>query len=243
MNEQFTKIFPGEVFAHTADFDRGIRQLLPKYDEMLEAISLGISTDVKKVIDLGCGTGELSLKILQHCPKATIMAMDYSPRMLEFANDKMEKAGFGDRWNGIEMDFGDWATDEESGYIGVKFDACVSSLAIHHLNDEMKLELFKCVAKVLKPGGVFWNADPILPENPQLEAMYQSVREKWTSEQGTTLEQVRSLMGTSSDRGHSSQDCLATLASHLEMLTQAGFNSIAVPWKYYGIAVFGGFIF
>jgi tRNA (cmo5U34)-methyltransferase len=243
MNEQFTKIFPGEVFANTANFDRGIRQLLPKYDEMLEAIALGIPTDVKKIIDLGCGTGELSIKILQRCSKATIMAMDYSPRMLEFANDKMEKAGFGDRWNGIEMDFGDWATDEESGYIGVKFDACVSSLAIHHLSDEMKLELFKCVARVLKPGGVFWNADPILPENPQIEAMYQSVRENWVTQQGTTLAEVRSKMGTSSDRGYSSQDCLATLASHLEMLDRAGFQSVAVPWKYYGIAVFGGFVF
>ncbi|MEQ8957570.1 MAG: SAM-dependent methyltransferase, partial [Coleofasciculus sp. C2-GNP5-27] len=33
---------------------------------------------------------------------------------------------------------------------------------------------------------------------------------------------------------------LATLAAHLEMLKAAGFESVAVPWKYYGLAVFGG---
>jgi len=32
------QIFPGEVFAQTADFDIGIRQLLPRYDKMLSAI-------------------------------------------------------------------------------------------------------------------------------------------------------------------------------------------------------------
>jgi trans-aconitate 2-methyltransferase len=236
------EIFPGEVFANTADFDAGIRQLLPKYDEMLEAIALCIPTTAKKIIDLGCGTGELSLKLLQRCPEAMIMGMDYSARMLDFASIKTKAAGYSDRWSGIEMDFGDWATDEESGYIGVKFDACVSSLAIHHLSDEMKLALFKCVTKVLKPGGFFWNADPILPENEQLAEIYQNVRENWAKQQGTTLEQVRNKIGTSRDRGYSSQDRLATLEAHLQMLKEAGFNSVAIPWKYYGLAVFGGTI-
>lgn len=47
-------------------------------------------------------------------------------------------------------------------------------------------------------------------------------------------------MGSSSTYGYSNQDQLATLEAHLQMLTQAGFSTIAVPWKYYGLAVFGG---
>jgi trans-aconitate 2-methyltransferase len=242
MDSQIREIFPGEVFANTADFDRGIRQLLPKYDEMLEAIACGIPTTAKKIIDLGCGTGELSLKILQRCPEAMVMGMDYSARMIDFADIKTKAAGYSDRWSGIEMDFGDWASDQESGYIGIQFDACVSSLAIHHLSDEMKLNLFKCVAKVLKPGGVFWNADPVLPENEQIAQVYQAIRENWSQQQGTTLEQVRSKIGTSRDRGYSSQDRLARLETQLQMLKEAGFNSVTVLWKYYGIAVFGGFV-
>ncbi len=241
-NLQSKEIFPGEVFTNTADFDFGIRQLLPKYDEMLEAIALCIPTTAKKIIDLGCGTGELSLKILQRCPEAMVMGMDYSPRMLDFAGIKIKAGGYSDRWSGIEMDFGDWANDEESDYIGIKFDACVSSLAIHHLSDDMKLQVFKCVARVLRSGGAFWNADPVLPENEQIAEIYQTVRENWTRQQGTTLEQVRSQIGTSRDRGYSSQDRLATLSGHLSMLEEAGFKAIVVPWKYYGIAVFGGFV-
>lgn len=52
---------------------------------------------------------------------------------------------------------------------------------------------------------------------------------------------MRDRMG-SSTQGYSSQDQLATITAHLQMLTQAGFPLVAVPWKYYGLAVFGGTI-
>jgi trans-aconitate 2-methyltransferase len=74
-------IFPGEVFANTADFDSGIRQLLPRYEEMLEAIALCLPPSIQRILDLGCGTGELSLKVLKHCPTAEVVAIDYSPRV------------------------------------------------------------------------------------------------------------------------------------------------------------------
>ena len=60
-----TQIFPGEVFASTANFDTSIRQLLPRYDEMLDAITRCLPTTAKRILELGCGTGKLSLKVLK----------------------------------------------------------------------------------------------------------------------------------------------------------------------------------
>ncbi len=51
------QLFPGEVFANTADFDTGIRQLLPRYDEMLEVISRCLPSTSRRILELGCGTG------------------------------------------------------------------------------------------------------------------------------------------------------------------------------------------
>ncbi|WP_250126001.1 methyltransferase domain-containing protein [Chroococcidiopsis sp. CCMEE 29] len=237
-----TQLFPGEVFANTADFDTGIRQMLPRYDEMLDAITRCLPITTNRILELGCGTGELSLKVLSRCPSAEVVAVDYSPRMLQFAQQKIQAAGYTDRWTGIEIDFGDWANNSAAVEIGTGFDACVSSLAIHHLQDEMKLKLFQRISESLTPQGWFWNADPILPESPALAEVYQSVREDWTAQQGTTLAKIRSCLGTSSTQGHSSHDQLATLSGHLQMLTKAGFHVVAVPWKYYGLAVFGGSI-
>jgi len=165
-------IFPGEVFANTADFDQGIRQLLPNYDEMLDAVARCVSPQSQRILDLGCGTGGLSMKVLKSCPTAQVVALDYSPRMLEFASDKLETAGYAPKqWTGIQADFGDWANHQLEIKDG--FDACVSSLAIHHLTDEMKLRLFSRIRESLNPGGVFWNADPVLPESPALSEHFQ----------------------------------------------------------------------
>jgi trans-aconitate 2-methyltransferase len=103
----------------------------------------------------------------------------------------------------------------------------------------MKLRLFQRICASLTPNGWFWNADPVLPESPALAEIYQAAREEWVAQQGTTLTEIRGRMRTSNTQGYSSQDQLATLAA-LQMLTTAGFHLVAVPWKYYGLAVFGG---
>ncbi|MBE9168260.1 class I SAM-dependent methyltransferase [Pleurocapsales cyanobacterium LEGE 06147] len=241
-NNQPRSIFPGEVFARTADFDKGIRQLIPKYDEMLDTVVVCLPARVERILELGCGTGELSLKLLERFSTAEILAVDYSPRMIEWAESKIKSAGYGDRWKSSELDFGDWANNREVDPVGKGYDACVSSLAIHHLSNEMKEKLFKKIKNSLKPEGVFWNADPIALESPQLTEIYQTVREDWTTKQGATLAQVRAKIGTSNDYGYSSHDQLATMEEHLQMLQTAGFVSVAVPWKYYGLAVIGGWI-
>lgn len=233
-------IFPGEVFASITDFDTGIRQLLPKYDEMLETIARSLPSHTASILELGCGTGELSLKVLQRFPEANVTALDYSPRMLEFARQKVDAAGYGQRWRGIQADFGDWANNAVSEDIGTGFEGCISSLAIHHLSDEMKLQLFTHIYSCLHSGGAFWNADPILPEIPQLSEVYKEVREDWARKQGTTLAEVRGKIGKSQAYGYSDSDRLATLEDHLQMLQTAGFDGVAVLWKYYGLAVFGG---
>lgn len=240
MSTQDFKIFPGEVFANADYFDTGIRYLLPGYDEMLNAIVRCIPTTSRDILELGCGTGELSLKILQHCPDARVTALDYSPRMLKFAREKITESGYQERWTGIEADFGEWANNPEKFGISGNFDACVSSLAIHHLADEMKLKLFQCIYQNLNSEGCFWNADPTLPESPALMEIYKSVGDDWAKQQGVIIADVRAKVGTSNPYGFSSQDQLATLDTHLQMLTQAGFETVAVPWKYYKIAVFGG---
>lgn len=235
-----SQIYPGEVFASTSDFDAGIRQLLPRYDEMLEVITRCVPSTCKKILELGCGTGELTFKILKRCPDVEIVAVDYSPRMINFASSKVASSGYQQRWSGQEVDFGEWANYPDKFNVGANFDACISSLAIHHLTDEMKQNLFTRVYKSLSASGCFWNADPILPEAPTLTDVYKLAREEWANQQGTTLADIRARLGSSSTYGYSSQDQLATLDAHLQMLRQAGFSTVAVPWKYYGLAVFGG---
>lgn len=234
------EIYPGEVFANAADFDRGIRQLLPIYDELLGALVQCIPTQSKQILELGCGTGELSLKLLAHCPDAELVAVDYSSRMLAVSQDKIEAAGYGERVRWIEADFGNLATLNVRIAPHQGFDVCASSLAIHHLSDPVKLKLFKWVRQNLSPGGCFWNADPVLSETQALEAIYQAVREEGVKAQGITLEKVRAKCGQTIPQGYSGPDRLATVLEQVDLLKSADFAPVAIPWKHYGLAVFGG---
>jgi len=223
-----TAILPGEVFVETADFDGGIRRLLPDYDALLTAIARCVPPTCQQAVDLGCGTGELSLRILARLPAVQVVAVDYSPRMLARAKEKIEAAGWGDRWRGYEGDFGDLVPFPAC-------DACVSSLAIHHLDNGMKQALFGRIAEALTPGGWFWNGDPVLPEAPWLATVYQEARPP-----AAEVADVRARMGVSVVHGHSGPDRLATVAEQLEMLRSAGLKTVAVPWQVYGLAVMGG---
>ncbi|NBD17791.1 MAG: methyltransferase domain-containing protein [Cyanobacteria bacterium] len=235
-------IFPGEVFAETKEFDTNIRQLLPYYDEMLDAIALCVPSQSSRILELGCGTGELTVKVLKQCPHAELVAVDYSPRMIDFVGAKLDAQGERDRVKTLQLDFGAWANDEADAEVGSRFDAIISSLAIHHLTDAMKGKLFQKIARSLNPGGQFWNADPLLPEFPELTDIYQQSRQRWAQKQGFDLEAVRSKIGKSDTQGYSSQDQLATLDRHFQMLKEAGFSKTAVIWKYYNLGVFGGLL-
>lgn len=176
-------IYPGEVFADTSVFDTGIRQLLPYYDFLLDTLVACVPTEATHLLELGCGTGELSSRLLKHCPSARLVALDYSPRMVTTTTAKLRELGLVDRARVLEVDFGAWANGELSEEIDTGFDACVSSLAIHHLDDGMKKRLFGCISRNLKSGGSFWNADPVLLES-RLSDIYQQVREEWTRGRG-----------------------------------------------------------
>ena len=185
---QSVPIYPGEVFAAPKIFAVGIRQLLPHYEQMLDALTACVSPQSHRLLELGCGTGELSWRLLHHCPDAHLVALDYSPRMIEMARAKLTQAQLNHRVTFVQGDFGAWARGEITEQVGTDFDGCVSSLAIHHLTDGMKQQLFSWIRQNLNPGGCFWNADPILQESAQLEPIYQTLREQWTRDQGTTIE-------------------------------------------------------
>jgi trans-aconitate 2-methyltransferase len=246
-------IFPGEVFADTAQFDSSIRKLLPRYDDILDTIArcAGTSMDSAaqttnpKIVELGCGTGELTRQLLVRYRQAEVVAVDYSARMLQTAQAKMAAEGYDNRVRWIEVDFGAWADgrgEELTAAIGDGAHACVSTLAIHHLSDEIKQKLFQRIFQNLQPGACFFNADPTLPESEAVAGLYESVRQEWAASQGTTLEAISAKIGNSQPYGYSGKDCLASLADQLQMLKLVGFDPVTVPWKYYNLAIYGGFV-
>lgn len=99
-----------------------------------------------KVLDIGCGTGLLSLKLLQ-AADCIIYGIDNSKEMLKIFQKKIDKLGLNGKITCEFMDVG------LLNFKNNTFDTAVSSVVLHHIKN--KLGVLKKIYRVLKPGGTF----------------------------------------------------------------------------------------
>lgn len=103
------------------------------------------------VLDLGCGTGTLTVMLKQERPEARVTGLDGDTEVLEIARTKAEQAG-------VDIQF-DQGMAFSLPYSDGSFDRVVSSLVIHHLNSADKRRAFLEVRRILDPGGSFHIVD------------------------------------------------------------------------------------
>ena len=121
-------------------------------ESMISAIPYNDS-DRFNVLDLGSGTGNVSLALKQKFQYANISCIDIAENMIEMAKLKLDK------YNDIEYYTGDFSEFK----FEKKYDVVVSSLALHHIKtDEEKKEFYSKIYELLNPGGIFLNSDSVL---------------------------------------------------------------------------------
>jgi tRNA (cmo5U34)-methyltransferase len=193
----------------------------------------------RRVLDLGAGDALLLATVLAAYPEAEGVALDFSPLMLQRAHARL--AQFGDRASTVEADL---QTPAWRQAVRGPFDAVVSGFAIHHLPDERKRAVYQEIYELLPSGGVFINCEHIASATPQLEALfddamsehlYQHRRERG---EDVTPEQARRDFMERPDRA---ANILASVEEQCRWLRQIGFDDVDCFWKYFELAIFGGF--
>jgi ubiquinone/menaquinone biosynthesis C-methylase UbiE len=97
------------------------------------------------VLDIGCGTGAVSLLIKQAHPDVSVTGVDPDPRALARAARKARRAN-------LEVRF-DRGFADAMNYPDATFDRVFSSMMLHHVRRAEKPKLLAEVLRVLKPGG------------------------------------------------------------------------------------------
>jgi tRNA (cmo5U34)-methyltransferase len=164
-----------EVFDRQAGgYDALRRRLIPPYDDFygtaVAALDLA-ARPLRRILDLGAGTGLLARRVRAARPEAELVLLDAAPAMLHEA-----RAALGDR---AAYEVGDLADPLPPG----PWDAVVSALAVHHLDDPGKRALFARVHAALTPGGVFVNAEQVAGPTARLDAAYRA----WHRERALAL--------------------------------------------------------
>jgi SAM-dependent methyltransferase len=189
-------------------------------------------------LDLGTGDGILLATVLQVYPRATGVAVDFSPLMLEQARRRL--APFGERVRIVEADLQApaWRTQTPG-----PFDAVISGFAIHHLPHERKHSLYREIYDLLAEGGVFLNAEHVASPSPRVEEMFDDAmtdhlyqRRRETGEE-VTREQVQRDFLQRPDRA---ANILAPVEEQCGWLRDIGFRDVDCFWKYFELAIFGG---
>jgi ubiquinone/menaquinone biosynthesis C-methylase UbiE len=102
------------------------------------------------ILDIGCGTGLLSLKFLKKAD-CSIYGIDSSPEMLEIFKDKVSKLDLSEKITcGLQE-------AENVDFENESFDIVASTVTLHHVID--KFSVIKKILNLLKPGGRFLIGD------------------------------------------------------------------------------------
>jgi ubiquinone/menaquinone biosynthesis C-methylase UbiE len=134
------------------------------YDRLASRIHAG-----QRVLDLGCGTGALTLRAAQQGAK--IRGIDINAQMLEIAGQRVREAGLTETVDLVEMGVAELDSEDTESYDAVMSGLCFSELSQHELAYTLKQ-----VVRILRPGGLLLVADEVKPQNPLTRLLHSLIR-------------------------------------------------------------------
>jgi SAM-dependent methyltransferase len=229
-----------------ASWDRQQASYMPDREErftaMLNVVGAVRSDHAPAILDLAGGTGSISLRVLRRFPDATTTLVDVDPVLQTIA-----RASLDDRTTIVTANLRrpDWveALPHHS------YDAVLTATALHWIPAERLAELYAEVRTVLRPGGVFINADhmpdPGLPmlnerladvERRYREAVYATgSADSWESWWARIAEDpgLAPLLAerTKVFGGLHAAEFNPPSTWHSEALTNAGFREVGLVWR------------
>src|SRR6266516_7763968 len=230
---------PGWSLSDTEIFLRYGDAYVPRRAEQAATVcDLLAGIPVPHVLDLCCGEGRLSEEYLRRNPEARVTLVDGSAEMLAAASARL--AAFAGRLTQVQADIADRAWREGTGY-----GAVMTSLAVHHLGDAGKQELYRDVRAMLAPGGVFVMADLMEPATPVVRAIAASQWDEWVRAASVDLFGgdeaavvfARTQWNYYRMPGPDDFDQPSSVREHLDWLGDAGCASVDVAWMYAGHAI------
>ena len=213
-----------EKFNENAEkYDKIRKLIIPCFDDLYNITKnlANSQKDKPRVLDLGAGTGLLTKYLFEKYPKAEFTLIDISEEMLKLAKNRFQG------YSNFKYITADYLEHDFKN-----FDIIVSSLSIHHIEDEDKKKLYKKIYDALNPEGIFLNADQVIGSTPNIDKTYQMNwmeridENKFTGpEKDTAIERMKF-------------DKPATFEDNLKWLRNCGFEDVDLGYKYYSFCIF-----
>lgn len=124
---------------------------VPHYLKLMSSFTKYLPQDFapKNILDLGCGNGNVTSRLLQLFPESYFTLLDASQEMINFCKEQYKAY----QVEYFESYFKDYKFDDEH------YDLITAGFSLHHCNPEEKKVLFKSIFRSLKKGGIFSYCD------------------------------------------------------------------------------------
>lgn len=170
-NNKMDKRFSGVI---GEDYDCTFRPICPHLDQLEASVSDAIQplfdkssgSNPLRVLDLGCGDGLTAKPILERFENVFLTALDCEQQML--SQFEINLAGYRSKFETIYQD----AFSYLSSLPDASFDAIVSCFVLHNWKEEYRLQILKELFRVIRPGGIFVNADKIAEPRPRHDQVF-----------------------------------------------------------------------
>ena len=197
-------------------------------------------------MDLACGPGSLSVRMLERFPRARIVAVDHDPVLLKIGQTALGDQGGRLRWVDADIGSPSWARDLSIPRV----DAVLSTTALHWLRPRELRTLYPVLGATIRKGGVFMNGDhmPFGRDSPKVSrlatswvhantrnAFIRSKAESWEEWWGAIRKDPEFSAEFAERLGrypaHHSDEARLSPETHARFLKAAGFKEVAVIWQ------------
>jgi ubiquinone/menaquinone biosynthesis C-methylase UbiE len=202
-------------------YDSLIARAVPRYEEMISTLIGYLPAAADRILELGCGTGNLSLQLAARYPAGAITYVDAAPEMIDVTRERLER----DRPESVERASFLVCRFEDLELDGAGYDLVVSSISLHHVLG--KDELYRGIHRGMQDGGRFCFADQLrgMPEENHRHNW-----EQWLAfcrrPGGCTVEEITTLLDHAEAHDH-----YTPLEEHFALLAHAGFHSLDCVWR------------
>jgi tRNA (cmo5U34)-methyltransferase len=182
----------------------------------------------KELLDIGCGAGNYTMKMLSKIPNLNCTLNDLSSPMLERAKQRISPNTSGT----IDLIRGDMRNlDLPDNH----FDIVLAAATLHHLRDDKDWEfMFSKIYKAIRPGGSFWISDLISHDSEAINKLFHDNYSSYLDQLGGAEYRQKVLDYVDHE------DTPRSLNFQLSLLDKVGFKNLEVLHKNSCFAAFGG---
>lgn len=194
---------------------------------LVTAAAAATTPHAMHILDVGCGAGNYTLKLLQTLPHCRVTLVDLSQPMLDRAVACISAVST-EEITAVAADI------RELPLADAQFDIIMAAAVLHHLREETEWHaVFTKLYAALKPGGSVWIADLIEHSTPGIQALM------W-QRYGDYLTQLKDQVYRNQVFAYIAQeDSPRPLMFQLDLLRQVGFQQIEILHKNSCFAAFG----